>query len=55
MTDDPAIRRRLDEPPVSLWRDAWHRLMRNRLAVVGLVVVADPRLRGDLRPVADAL
>ena len=28
-----------DEPPVSLWRDAWHRLRRNKLAVVGLVVV----------------
>jgi peptide/nickel transport system permease protein len=28
-----------DEPPVSLWRDAWHRLVRNKLAVAGLVVV----------------
>ncbi len=28
-----------DEPPVSLWRDAWHRLLRNRLAVAGLVIV----------------
>jgi ABC-type dipeptide/oligopeptide/nickel transport system permease subunit len=28
-----------DEPPTSLWRDAWHRLVRNRLAVFGLVVV----------------
>jgi ABC-type dipeptide/oligopeptide/nickel transport system permease subunit len=27
------------EPPVSLWRDAWHRLRRNRLAVFGLVIV----------------
>lgn len=27
------------EPPVSLWRDAWHRLRRNKLAVFGLVVV----------------
>ncbi len=27
------------EPPVSLWRDAWHRLRRNRLAVFGLIVV----------------
>jgi len=26
-------------PPVSLWRDAWHRLRRNRLAVFGLAVV----------------
>lgn len=28
-----------DEPPVSLWRDAWHRLLRNKLAVAGLVMV----------------
>jgi peptide/nickel transport system permease protein len=28
-----------DEAPVSLWRDAWHRLIRNRLAVFGLIVV----------------
>ncbi|KQV81482.1 ABC transporter permease [Rhizobium sp. Root1220] len=28
-----------DEAPVSLWRDAWHRLKRNKLAVFGLVVV----------------
>lgn len=27
------------EPPVSLWRDAWHRLRRNKLAVFGLVVI----------------
>lgn len=27
------------EPPVSLWRDAWHRLRRNKLAVFGLVIV----------------
>lgn len=29
----------VEEPPVSLWRDAWHRLRRNKLAVFGLVVV----------------
>ncbi|WP_434714066.1 ABC transporter permease (plasmid) [Rhizobium sp. YTUHZ045] len=29
----------VDEPPVSLWRDAWHRLRRNKLAVFGLIVV----------------
>jgi peptide/nickel transport system permease protein len=29
----------LDEAPVSLWRDAWYRLKRNRLAVFGLIVV----------------
>ncbi|SCB58501.1 peptide/nickel transport system permease protein [Rhizobium aethiopicum] len=29
----------VEEPPVSLWRDAWHRLRRNRLAVFGLVIV----------------
>jgi peptide/nickel transport system permease protein len=28
-----------DEAPVSLWRDAWYRLKRNRLAVFGLIVV----------------
>jgi ABC-type dipeptide/oligopeptide/nickel transport system permease subunit len=28
-----------DEAPVSLWRDAWSRLLRNRLAVAGLVMV----------------
>ncbi|MDO9418080.1 ABC transporter permease [Pararhizobium sp.] len=27
------------EPPVSLWRDAWYRLRRNKLAVFGLAVV----------------
>lgn len=29
----------LDDAPVSLWRDAWSRLLRNRLAVAGLVMV----------------
>ncbi|KZS50996.1 ABC transporter permease [Rhizobium anhuiense] len=29
----------VDEQPVSLWRDAWYRLKRNKLAVFGLVVV----------------
>ncbi|ANL44360.1 MULTISPECIES: ABC transporter permease [Rhizobium] len=29
----------IEEPPVSLWRDAWHRLRRNKLAVFGLIVV----------------
>lgn len=28
-----------DDAPVSLWRDAWSRLLRNRLAVAGLVMV----------------
>ena len=28
-----------DEPPVSLWRDAWHRLKRNKLAIFGLAVL----------------
>ncbi|NNG69547.1 ABC transporter permease [Rhizobium laguerreae] len=27
------------EEPVGLWRDAWHRLKRNRLAIFGLVIV----------------
>ena len=28
-----------DELPVNLWRDAWYRLKRNKLAVFGLIVV----------------
>jgi len=28
-----------EDPPVSLWRDAWQRLVRNKLAVVGLAMV----------------
>ncbi|MDQ0322635.1 peptide/nickel transport system permease protein [Pararhizobium capsulatum DSM 1112] len=28
-----------EEPPVNLWRDAWHRLKRNKLAVFGLATV----------------
>jgi peptide/nickel transport system permease protein len=28
-----------DDPPVSLWRDAWYRLVRNKLAVVGLAII----------------
>ncbi len=29
-----------DDRPTSLWRDAWRRLRRNRLAVAGLVIIA---------------
>ncbi|PDV85530.1 peptide ABC transporter [Rhizobium sp. H4] len=29
----------IEEPTVSLWRDAWHRLRRNKLAIFGLIVV----------------
>ncbi|MDR9818194.1 ABC transporter permease [Rhizobium hidalgonense] len=29
----------VEEPPVSLWRDAWYRLKRNKLAIFGLIVV----------------
>ncbi|MBX5159297.1 MULTISPECIES: ABC transporter permease [unclassified Rhizobium] len=29
----------VEEQPVSLWRDAWYRLKRNKLAVFGLVIV----------------
>jgi peptide/nickel transport system permease protein len=29
----------LDEPKTSLWRDAWYRLVRNKLAIFGLVVI----------------
>ena len=28
-----------EEPPVSLWRDAWYRLKRNKLAIFGLIIV----------------
>lgn len=28
-----------EDPPVSLWRDAWQRLVRNKLAVAGLAMV----------------
>ncbi|MBB3654839.1 peptide/nickel transport system permease protein [Rhizobium sp. BK650] len=28
-----------EEPPVSLWRDAWQRLKRNKLAIFGLIVI----------------
>ena len=30
----------LSTPRVSLWQDAWYRLIRNRMAVVGIVVIA---------------
>ena len=38
---DPAQTPQADEPVVgtSLWKDAWKRLKRNRLAVIGMVVV----------------
>ncbi|PDT53168.1 MULTISPECIES: ABC transporter permease [Sinorhizobium] len=29
----------MDEAPVSLWRDAWYRLKRNRLAIFGLGII----------------
>jgi peptide/nickel transport system permease protein len=29
----------VEEPPVSLWRDAWFRLKRNKLAVFGLIII----------------
>jgi oligopeptide/dipeptide ABC transporter ATP-binding protein len=38
MTDTAQIRP-ADEPHTNLWHDAWYRLRRNRLAVVGLVIV----------------
>jgi len=28
-----------EEAPVNLWRDAWHRLRRNKLAIFGLIVI----------------
>ncbi|HOZ34697.1 MAG TPA: ABC transporter permease, partial [Tabrizicola sp.] len=30
----------IEDKPSSLWRDAWRRLKRNRLAVAGLVIIA---------------
>jgi ABC-type dipeptide/oligopeptide/nickel transport system permease subunit len=30
----------IDDKPSSLWRDAWRRLRRNKLAVAGLVIIA---------------
>jgi len=35
----PPLAQSHDEPTVSLWRDAWYRLKRNKLAVFGLVMV----------------
>lgn len=39
MTSVPMSAPLPEDPPVSLWRDAWHRLLRNKLAVAGLVMV----------------
>jgi peptide/nickel transport system permease protein len=44
-----------DDRPTSLWRDAWRRLRRNRLAVAGLAVIAALVLGGGLWPLAVAL
>ena len=46
----------LDEDrPTNLWRDAWKRLKRNRLAVAGMCIVAALVLIAVLRSMADAL
>ena len=37
--DDDAPDRSLARPQASLWRDAWRRLIRNKLAVIGMVIV----------------
>ena len=39
-----------DDRPTSLWRDAWRRLSRNRLAMLGLVVIAALVLVAALGP-----
>lgn len=39
MTSVPLSAPASEDPPVSLWRDAWQRLVRNRLAVAGLAMV----------------
>lgn len=36
----PAAEATLARPSVSLWRDAWNRLLRNRMAVVGIIFIA---------------
>ena len=37
--DSPEIKQVLARPPRSLWRDAWRRLLSNRLARVGMTIV----------------
>ncbi|MBM4461066.1 MAG: ABC transporter permease [Chloroflexi bacterium] len=41
----------LARPPRSLWRDAWHRLLRNRAAVIGGLVILLFALTAILAPV----
>ena len=39
MATIPMTPAQLDEPKTSLWRDAWYRLVRNKLAIFGLIVI----------------
>lgn len=39
MATIPMTPAELDEPKTSLWRDAWYRLIRNKLAIFGLFVI----------------
>ncbi|MET3898872.1 ABC-type dipeptide/oligopeptide/nickel transport system permease subunit [Devosia sp. UYZn731] len=39
MATIPMTPAELDEPKTSLWRDAWYRLVRNKLAIFGLFVI----------------
>ena len=34
----------------SQWGDVWHRLLKNRMAILGLIIVAGLLLTGLLRP-----
>ena len=42
MTDEPVV-------GTSLWRDAWRRLRRNRMAVVSGIVHVDATIKGENR------
>jgi oligopeptide transport system permease protein len=37
---ETALAQTISRPPRSLWKDAWHRLLRNKAAVLGALVVA---------------
>ena len=43
------------DKPVSLWRDAWDRLVKNKLAVIGLVMVLVLFFAAVLWPLSHAL
>ena len=49
-TEVPATAGVLARPPRSLWRDAWRRLIANRLARLGMAITIFFFILGDLRP-----